>query len=66
MKTKFLNTAIVEDGNGKIHIYRQMIDDAVTGEFDAFMERMQGIALAYHGKLITIYRNRDVIENVRL
>lgn len=54
-------TAIVEDGNGKIHIFRQTLNES-TREPDAFEARMHGLSHALGGCLLALYRNADVIE----
>lgn len=66
MAMKRLNVAIVEDGDGKVHIFTKVIDENIPHDFDAFQERMQGLGQAMGGALIMMYRKCDVIENVRL
>ena len=57
------NIAIVEDGNGKIHIFSKTFSDCPSvAEFDAFQAEMRGRADDLGGAVLAIFRESDVIE----
>ncbi len=56
------NIAIVEDGAGKIHEFRKIIDEREGCTFDDFQQEVQSWADALRGDILAIYRKRDVIQ----
>lgn len=60
------NHALVEDGNGKIHAYMKILDERESWTLDAFQHEVQEYAKALGGKILAIYRERDIVEWCRL
>lgn len=50
--------AIVEDGNGKIHIFTKYTDNT-----DAFLYEVKGWNV---GTVLVVYREKDIVQNTSL
>ena len=60
------NIAIVEDGNGKIHIFKKTLDERETWTAEAFQREVQSWADQLNGSILAIFRERDVIGRCSL
>lgn len=60
------HVAIVEDGNGKIHIFTKILDERNSWAFEAFRDEVQGWANELSGAILAIYRERDVVQRYSL